>query len=355
MESLTDRLSEFRASLATWYADQHRHLPWRTRPSLYRTVVSEFMCQQTQIATVLPYFERWMQRFPDFQALADAPSEGVLKLWEGLGYYSRARNLQRLAQAYVTADTPPKTVEQWLKYPGVGPYTAAAIASIHFDQPQAVVDGNVVRVLARLTADGTHFRGGGQAVMHFKALAGAVLDVDQPGTHNQALMELGALVCLKHKPLCTVCPVVKMCAGAQSGEPERFPRIERAKTERITVDRLFLRRPEDGAILFERARSNSQRLAEIYQLPDARAVFPEGLPARSQLLATKQRGISNQRITERFFTIPEGSADCSPPADCAFLTPEEIAKATLSGPHRKWLPKLLEACLGRATVSHDGS
>src|SRR5258708_4620420 len=140
---LVDRRSEFQSALLGWYRTHARVLPWRTSPSLYKTVVSEFMLQQTQVKTVLPYFARWLDALPDFVVLAAAPEDRVLKLWEGLGYYSRARNLHRLAKELIPRPIQPSTPAEWQELPGVGPYTAAAITSISFGTPAACVDGNV--------------------------------------------------------------------------------------------------------------------------------------------------------------------------------------------------------------------
>ncbi len=206
-----------RAALRAWFLAHQRRLPWREQPGLYKTVVSEFMLQQTQVATVLPYFERWMRKFPDFAALAAARETEVLKLWEGLGYYRRARLLHALAKELVKLPTPPRTPEAWLELPGVGPYTAAAITSIAFGAPAAVVDGNVVRVLARLHGETRQFKDGSAAVKFFTPAADALLDARHPGDHNQAMMELGATVCTRHNPLCTVCPFVTWCVVAARG------------------------------------------------------------------------------------------------------------------------------------------
>eukprot|EP01034_Spumella_vulgaris_P018705 gene18705-23917_t len=149
--ALAARRAEFSVALLDWYRLNARRLPWRDAPSLYKTVTSEFMLQQTQVKTVLPYFARWHAALPDFAALAAAPESQVLKLWEGLGYYSRARNLHRLGKAVAALPAPPRTPAKWQELPGVGPYTAAAITSISFNAPVACVDGNVVRILARLT------------------------------------------------------------------------------------------------------------------------------------------------------------------------------------------------------------
>jgi len=163
----------FSSALGRWYQQHKRDLPWRKNPSPYKTVVSEFMLQQTQVKTVLPYFARWMETLPDFASLASAPESQVLKLWEGLGYYSRARNLYKLAKALIALPSVPNTPEGWLELPGVGPYTAAAITSIAFGASIACVDGNVVRILSRITADKTPFRDSGSAAKYYDCVAKA--------------------------------------------------------------------------------------------------------------------------------------------------------------------------------------
>lgn len=223
--ALVAQRREFQTALLAWYRRHARRLPWREQPSLYRTVVSEFMLQQTQVKTVLPYFERWMATLPDFAALAAAPEAQVLKLWEGLGYYTRARNLHRLARVVVDLPEPPRTPEAWRELPGVGPYTAAAVTSIAFGASAACVDGNVVRILARLSADGTSFRDGTAAAKRFAPLAAALLSARHPGDHNQAMMELGATVCVRQKPACLLCPVRAFCAAARTGDPTAYPRL----------------------------------------------------------------------------------------------------------------------------------
>src|SRR5688572_280724 len=170
-QSLIAARVEFQSAFITWYPTHARPLPWRTAPSPYKTVVSEFMLQQTQVKTVLPYFARWLEALPDFNALAAAPESQVLKLWEGLGYYSRARNLHKLARGLVTQPQLPRTPAEWQELPGVGPYTAAAITSISFAAPVACVDGNVVRILARLSANATLFRDSASAAKVFTPLA----------------------------------------------------------------------------------------------------------------------------------------------------------------------------------------
>lgn len=325
----------FQRALAEWYAEARRPLPWRTEPGLYRTVVSELMAQQTRIKTMLPYFERWMHRFPDFEALAAAPADEVLKHWEGLGYYSRARNLHKLAKAYAAMNPKPRTAAEWRALPGIGPYTSAAIASIAFDEPVAVVDGNVVRILARLTGDEREFKNNGEAVKAFAEPARALLDPAAPGDHNQAMMELGATVCLRRNPLCTVCPVVDFCAAAASGRPGAYPRIRRKKTEHVTVPRLWIVRAD--AIVLHRIPDDAGQLAGQYELPrpaDLGRADPRGTP-----LATRTRGITHRRITEPIHAArpPSGAL----PEHCHWVRLADLGRITLSGPHRRWIEKLL--------------
>ena len=153
----------FQKNLLDWYDLQKRELPWRTNPSLYKTVVSEFMLQQTRVSTALPYFETWIKKFSDFKTLALASKEEVLKSWEGLGYYSRARNLHKLAKIASNWKTPPGTRKEWNALPGVGPYIAAAVTSIALGQKEAVCDGNLVRVLTRIFAIDEEYRDGATA------------------------------------------------------------------------------------------------------------------------------------------------------------------------------------------------
>ena len=183
-----------RRALLAWYDRHRRDLPWRAEVSPYRTVVSELMLQQTQVATVLPYFERWVQRWPDFASLARADAAEVLAAWAGLGYYRRARLLHALAKEVAAAPSLPRTAAEWIGFTGVGPYTAAAIASIAFGDRAAVVDGNVVRVLARLAGLRSTFASSALAVRRVTPLAAALLDLRRPGDHNHAVMELGAQV-----------------------------------------------------------------------------------------------------------------------------------------------------------------
>ena len=323
----------FRKILAAWYATAQRPLPWRAEPSLYRTVVSELMAQQTQIKTMLPYFKRWMQRFPNFTALADAPAEDVLKNWEGLGYYSRARNLHRLAKEYVALDPKPATREEWQRLPGIGPYTSAAIASIALGQPAAVVDGNVVRILARLTDDANIFKNNGDAVRAFTARADELLDKKNPGDHNQAMMELGATICLKHKPLCTVCPVLKLCVAHKHDTQNELPKIERKTIVQVEIDRAWV--IEDAKLLLHRIPDSAGQLAGQYELPELSVVKARTSP---QLIASKSRSITHRRIKEYIYETVVASINNS----LEWVALNELDNITLSGPHRRWIRELLK-------------
>ena len=211
----------FRRALLAWYQKFKRDLPWRKNTDPYKILVSELMCQQTQIKTVLPYYAKFLKSFPNAKALASAPEEAVLAAWAGLGYYRRARFLQGAAKA-VAATGFPETAEGLLALPGVGAYTAAAIGSISFGLPLAVVDGNVIRVLSRVLALELDPKSG-EGKLRISEAAQALLDPGQPGDFNQALMEVGALICSPAKPHCGACPLAKLCAAHAAGMEERYP------------------------------------------------------------------------------------------------------------------------------------
>ena len=352
LENLIAQRRPFQAALHAWFRVHQRKLPWRDAPSLYKTVVSEFMLQQTQVTTVLPYFDRWLRALPDFPALAAASGAQVMKLWEGLGYYSRARNLHRLAQAVARMPAPPRTPADWRELPGIGPYTAAAITSISFAEPAAVVDGNVVRILARLTGEGRLFRDGSEAAKHFTPLADALIVGSNPGEHNQAMMELGATVCVRQNPLCLVCPVAEFCTAGKSGEPAEFPRLKPRQIEQRTVARLWCE--HGGKLLLRRGHAGARRLAGLYELPEA-ADLGLKVPGKKSLLAVKRRAITRFRITESIYRVPPGAALLRHvrAAEALEWVPwEELAGLTLSGPHKRWIAEL-RAAAGSSTPAQS--
>jgi A/G-specific adenine glycosylase len=211
-------------NLLDWFAENRQQFPWRTQRDPYRVWLSEIMLQQTQVNTVVPYFERFLERFPDIQSLAQSSLEDVLKLWEGLGYYSRARNLHRAAQIVVEKHegSLPRTLESLRKLPGVGPYTAGAIASIAFGVDAPVLDGNVIRVLTRLYDIDENID---QASVQKKLwkFANDLLPPGRSGLWNEALMDFGRLMCLPATPLCQECPLTGMCAAYANGTQHLRP------------------------------------------------------------------------------------------------------------------------------------
>jgi A/G-specific adenine glycosylase len=228
--AILNSLFAFRRVLLTWYRASARDLPWRRTREPYRVWLSEIMLQQTRVETVLPYFERFTAKFPTVRELADADIDDVLKLWAGLGYYSRARNLHRAARV-VANDLDgkfPNTAEALQNLPGVGRYTAAAIASIAFNQPVAVLDGNVKRVLARLFAITKPIEGARTQTQLWN-LAEQLLSPRRPGDHNQAMMELGARICLPKNPSCEICPVRRWCRAYEQNAQNRLPLRKRKK------------------------------------------------------------------------------------------------------------------------------
>ncbi len=217
--------------LTKWYQAHHRDLPWRHSNNPYHIWVSEVMLQQTQVKTVLNYYSRFIKKFPDIKRLAAANLDAVLKAWEGMGYYARARNLHRAAKA-VMQDHGGRIPHQWEAFhnlPGVGDYIAAAVLSIAFNQAHAVVDGNVKRVLARLHKIHVPVNRAGSH-RQFEEAAGKLLDSRQPGIFNQAMMELGALICKPRNPLCDACPLTRHCLAYQSQQVADFPKRQKARS-----------------------------------------------------------------------------------------------------------------------------
>jgi len=227
----------FRKQLLGWFRQFQRDLPWRRNKDPYRIWLSEIMLQQTRVAAVIPYYERFLERFPDVNALAAAPREEVLRLWSGLGYYSRARNVQHAAQQIVAkhGGAFPRNEAEALELPGIGSYTAAAILSIAYGAKHAVLDGNVARVLARIFA----VRGELRDTKRWQGLqerADALLDPKFPGDWNQAVMELGATLCTPRAPQCLLCPVAQFCRARKLGIAEFLPAVRKKRaTEQITL------------------------------------------------------------------------------------------------------------------------
>jgi len=263
-------LRRLRRRLLQWYAKHQRDLPWRRTRDPYRVWISEIMLQQTRVAAVIPYYERFLARFPDVWALASAPEEHVLAAWAGLGYYSRARNLQKAARSIVVLRRFPRDYASLRALAGVGDYTASAIASISFDLPHPVLDGNVLRVLSRLTAERGNIRS--ELVRRrLGAIAEELLDRQHPGQFNQALMELGATVCLPKQPLCSKCPVSSHCAARRQGQENHFPvRSSRPSPNRVEKQLLVIE--NRARVLLWQRPAGSRRLAGFWELPEREQV-----------------------------------------------------------------------------------
>jgi A/G-specific adenine glycosylase len=260
--------------LLRWYDRHRRDLPWRRQPSPYRTLVSEFMLQQTVVATVEPFFERFLARFPDVRALAAADEDQVLAQWSGLGYYARARNLQKAARAVVEqhAGVIPGDEATLVTLPGVGPYTAAAVAAIAFDAPTFALDGNAARVVARLRGV-TEVIDAPAVRVRLRALGQAEVPRRRAGDFMQAVMELGAMVCGAGRPACDVCPLAERCVARAGGLTDTIP-VRRAKTARPIVHIACAYVTRAGRVLLVR-RPRGQLLASTWALPSAPLEEPQ--------------------------------------------------------------------------------
>ncbi len=314
-----------RRRLLRWYDEEHRPLPWRTHPSPWRTVVSEFMLQQTQVATALLFFEPFIERFPSFAALAAASEEDVLRAWSGLGYYRRARMLKRAAEAVVRqhGGNLPTTREALAALPGFGPYTVGAVGSIALGLVLPLVDGNVRRVVGRMLAMDEDLTAG-RGRRRLWAACERLVDPGRPGDFNQGLMELGATVCLPREPLCLVCPLYEICRARSAGMPEDFPapaarpQPKRVREVAVALVRkgkvLVLRRGESGAFagMWELPRLDSRELLEAGELTAERVLFDlvRIRPSLAEPIGTSRSIFTHHRITTELYRAE--SADSEP-------------------------------------------
>ena len=312
------------------------------------------MLQQTRVDVVRNYYQRWLRAFPTIESLAKAPYQRVLKLWEGLGYYTRAKNLHRAAKLVVGRDGPPgrpnrrrarrsrpttahlpHNIEELVQLPGIGRYTAGAIASIAFDQQVPLVDGNVARVLARvfgIRADVT------KPATHklLWTLAAEILPGKNPGTFNQALMELGALICLPVNPRCDICPMRRVCMARANGQQDELPnRGEQRAQKRVFHDAAFVRH---GDLILLHRRPPHGLLAGMWELPP---LEKQQLPRRRPLL-TLRHTITNKRITLRVFAC-ETSFELKANGNLRWASPNDLARLTLPAAHRRALEEIFAA------------
>ena len=263
-------------ALLKWYDDSARSLPWRSQPTPYRVWISEIMLQQTQVATVVPYFERFMAELPEVSALAEVDEEQLFKLWEGLGYYSRARHLHQAAQQIMERfeGRVPGTKAELLTLPGIGEYTAGAIASIAFGQREAAVDGNALRVFARLLADSGDISEA-KVKKHFQEIIGQWVPNDRPGDFNQSLMELGARICTpKAVPDCANCPLGKWCQAYRLGKTAELPVKAAKKARQIQKRTVLLVMSEAGKVLLQK-RPARGLLAGLWEFPSLEGCLTE--------------------------------------------------------------------------------
>ncbi len=259
-------MKSFARRLHDWFTKSQRDLPWRRTRDPYRIWLSEVMLQQTRVTAVIPYYERFLERFPDFQSLAAAEESELMVYWSGLGYYSRARNLQKAARKMVELGRFPNTYREIRELPGVGDYTAAAVAAIAFGLPHIGLDGNIVRVIARWTAESGDVRRG-ETRDRLLEVAQNQLDRRDPSTYKQSLMELGATICLPKGPKCLYCPINDDCGAKLQGLQHTIP-IQLKKAQPVFEEKVVLWVEQGEKLLLWRRGADSKRLAGFWELPE---------------------------------------------------------------------------------------
>ena len=326
----------FTRSVLAWYDQGHRDLPWRHTKDAYRIWISEIMLQQTRAETVISYYERVLARYPTVQALADAPQEELLKSWEGLGYYSRARSLQKAAQIIVSqyGGELPADVDKLRALPGIGDYTAGAIASIAFGIPAAAVDGNVERVLCRYDAV-TDTVGTPAVRRAIAARAQELVPRDRPGAFANAMMEMGATMCTPRSPKCLLCPVRETCKGFLQGIAQELPVKPKKKAQRVE-NRAVLLCVCEGRVLI--VRRKEKLLGGLYVFPDVPdGTDPAALCAHMEALGVRTAYDASLGHARHVFTHIIWEMDihllladaCAPVPDGRWVTREELAALPL--------------------------
>ena len=301
-------LEELPIPLLSWYKDNARTLPWRSDPTPYHVWVSEIMLQQTRVAAVLGYYARFLEALPTVKALAECPEEQLMKLWQGLGYYSRARNLQKAARQVMEefGGTFPGSYEEIRALPGVGDYTAGAIASIAFGLPVPAVDGNVLRVVSRLTADRREVTRPQTKAVFTQALR-EIMPTRAPGDFNQALMELGATVCLPNgAPLCEKCPAAGFCAARREGTEQQLP-VKAPKRARRVEERVVYIILLDGKVALRR-RGEKGLLAGLWEYPSEPAPWPCPVAGKASFAAQGKHIFTHIEWRMSAYTVAAESA-----------------------------------------------
>lgn len=347
------------AELLAWYDRHRRALPWRARagerPDPYRVWLSEIMLQQTTVQAVKPYYEAFLARFPTVEALAEAPSEAVMQAWAGLGYYSRARNLHACAKAVVERHGGrfPADEEALRALPGIGLYTAAAVAAIAFDIPAAAVDGNVERVATRLYAIEAPLPAAKPAI---REATRALVPEARPGDFAQALMDLGATICTPRRPACALCPWMGACAARAAGTQESFPRKEKKAPRETRLGAAFVAERADGAILL-RTRPPSGLLGGMAEPPGgewradyplSQAILDAPLDARWRRLPGVVRHVFTHFPLEVTVFHARLAADAQAPEGMRFTPREALAQEPLPSVMRKVLAHALDHAVANA-------
>jgi A/G-specific adenine glycosylase len=318
----------FRRRLLAWYGTNRRDLPWRRTQDPYRIWLSEIMLQQTRAQAVIPYYLRFLEKYPTAEELAAAPEEDVLAAWSGLGYYSRARNLRAAAQQIARAGAFPRQYDAIRELPGVGDYTAAAVASIAFGLPHAVLDGNVLRVLARLLNEHGEITST-VTKRRLRQESDRLLDRRQPGLYNQALMELGATVCVPRAPRCTECPLAVECQGYRLGTAAALP-VKLRKKEPVEIAAVVTIVARRGSVLLWRRSAEDGRMAGFWELPD-----PAHLPG---LREERRLGKFHHAIMHHRYTFDVISGWVSQvPSDYVWIPRTRLREIPLSTIARKAL------------------
>lgn len=319
-------MTPFQQSILDWYDANRRDLPWRRTRDPYAVWVSEAMLQQTTVHAVIPFFWRWMQAFPTVHSLAQAREEAVLAAWQGLGYYSRARNLHRAAQI-IANDGWPATVEQWRSLPGVGDYTAGAVASIAQGLPAALVDGNVERVYARISADPAAGSGLKRAAWDW---ARGNLVAERPGDWNQALMELGATVCMPRTPACGRCPVSVHCLAQKGGNVADFP-APKPRKEWVRLSHAAVVPVCQGLIGLEQCPPGAW-WAGLWQTPrfETAEAAADAYPG-CWLVGSFKHTVTRYQITLQVFVHHFEKTN----AGLAYVDPKELDSIALTAPAKK--------------------
>ncbi|GLC90300.1 A/G-specific adenine glycosylase [Lysinibacillus piscis] len=330
---------EFRQALVAWFESEKRDLPWRHTTDPYKIWVSEVMLQQTRVDTVIPYYNRFMESFPTLEVLADAPQEYLLKHWEGLGYYSRARNLQAGVREVIETygGVVPNNRHDISKLKGVGPYTAGAILSIAYNQPEHAVDGNVMRVLSRVL----HIHEDialPKTKKIFEEAVEQLIDPQHASSFNQGLMELGALICTPTSPKCLLCPVRDYCIAFHEGEPEKLPvKSKKVKMKHITYDVLVCE-DADGRLLVEQ-RPETGLLANLWQFPmieQGTETIEQWLQAYVTDVQTQQELLTFKHVFSHLtWQITAHYMRCQTPMEGEWLTREQIANLPMPVPMLK--------------------